>query len=54
MSNSTPAEKLQAMANIDKIKHIYRLVKLRAIRERALDIKDEAKELNFNDLCEEV
>ena len=49
MSESQLADELQQTANIDKIKHVWRKVKLRerqeAIRERAED----AEELNFDE-----
>ncbi len=50
MSESQLAEELQRVANIDKIKHVWRKVKLRDRQELLLERAEDAQELNFDDL----
>ena len=49
MPQTQLAEQLQTMANIDKIKHVYRKVKLRERQELIRERMEDAKELNFDD-----
>ena len=50
MSEPQLADQLQTTANIDKIKHVWRKVKLRERQERILERLEDAQELNFDDL----
>ncbi len=50
MSILTLEQQLQTTANIDRIKEAYRIVKIRERRDRLLELADEAKELDFNEV----
>lgn len=53
MSNLTESQlesQLQQIANIDKIRHVYLKVKLRERQELLNSRKEEAQELNFDDI----
>ncbi len=50
MNESKLEAELQTTANIDKIKHIWRKIKLRERAEAIRDHAEDAQELNFDDL----
>ena len=50
MSQTQLAQDLQTTANIDKIKHVWRKVKLRERQELMRERLEDAQELNFDDL----
>ena len=50
MPQTQLAEQLQTTANIDKIKHAWRIVKARERQERIRERLEDAQELNFDDL----
>ena len=50
MNTLTTEQKLQRTANIDKIKHAWRIVKIRERRELISEREEDAQELNFEDI----
>ena len=53
MSQTQLAEQLQTTANIDRIKHIYRIIKARERQEFIREKLEDAQELNFDGLSGE-